>query len=231
MKQYTPEEIQAKFDSLPKMIQDAITSTNVNMQIEAIGKKYDLKIDQIGELVDQVGLVMIGLERSADFVGTMSARLSISKDVAYKIAEDINHEIFASIRDYMEDSLKAREEDNLRKMNDISAIEQAGDFSIEKNGFGHIDDSGHDIGAEQEQVPDAQPKPNKEETLSEIENPTPTPSIPMNRPLTTKTEPLIDQLLSQPMAQTEQKSVEDKTLRPPAPPQNPKSADLYREKL
>ena len=201
MKQYTPEEIQAKFDSLPKMIQDAITSTNVNMQIEAIGKKYDLKIDQIGELVDQVGLVMI------------------------------DHEIFASIRDYMEDSLKAREEDNLRKMNDISAIEQAGDFSIEKNGFGHIDDSGHDIGAEQEQVPDAQPKPNKEETLSEIENPTPTPSIPMNRPLTTKTEPLIDQLLSQPMAQTEQKSVEDKTLRPPAPPQNPKSADLYREKL
>lgn len=101
MKQFTAEEIQKKFDSLPKILQEAVTSSEMNEKIESIGKRHNLLIDQIGELVDQVGLVMLGLEKGLNFVNNLSEALSISRYDAQSIADEVNTEVFTSIKNSM----------------------------------------------------------------------------------------------------------------------------------
>ncbi len=101
MKQFTSGEIQERFEKLPEEVQKAVTSSDVNAKIEAIGKKYQLHVDQLGELVDEVGLVMLGLQKSSFFTEDLCSRLSISRDVARSIGSDINEDIFSLIKAHL----------------------------------------------------------------------------------------------------------------------------------
>ena len=68
MKQFTSEEIQAQFEKLPKNVQEALTSTDVNDKVKSIAEKYNLHMDQLTELVDEVGIIMLGLQKPSLFV-------------------------------------------------------------------------------------------------------------------------------------------------------------------
>ena len=135
MRKFTAQEIQGKFDKLPEEVREAITSAEVNEKIEAIGKKNGLLIDQMGELADEVGLVMLGLSRSNDFVNNIISRCSVSRKVAGETAKDINDEVFGSIREHMRKLEMGTETENgTRGGNpEIMAVEQAGDFEILEN--------------------------------------------------------------------------------------------------
>ncbi len=143
MTQYTAEEIQEQFKKLPREVQQAVTSVEVNKKVEAIAKKHGLLIDQIGELVDEVGLTMIGLNKSRDFVNNVIARCSIRKAEAETIAEEVNGEVFGSIRKYLQEmentadsGYSSSESENMRMEQagkDISALESAGQFEVIKD--------------------------------------------------------------------------------------------------
>ncbi len=134
---HTAEQIQEKFEQLPTEVKEAIASSEVNQKIRAIGEKHSLHIDQIGELVDETGLVMLGLEKSTDFIDHISNRCSIDKKSAQEIAQEINTEVFGSIRKHLQeggDIFKTNEEplvSRLQHASKISAVEQAGGFKIE----------------------------------------------------------------------------------------------------
>ncbi len=136
MKLFTANEIQAQFEKLPKEVQTAITSTEINDKIEALAKKHNLLIDQTGELVDEIGLTMMGLSKSADFVDHIITRCSINRKNAEDIATDINREIFDSIRQHMRQIEEKVEREEIKPQNinqaenDNSALERAGDFEI-----------------------------------------------------------------------------------------------------
>lgn len=104
MKEFSPEQIQDYFERLPKLMQEAVTSVETYESIENIGKKYNLMVDEIGELIDQVGLVLIGLEKPSNFVNDICDRLSIKRSEAQMIADDLNREVFAQIRMRMRES-------------------------------------------------------------------------------------------------------------------------------
>lgn len=134
MRQFTADEIQEQFEKLPADVQAAVTSTEVNDKIEAIAKKYNLLIDQTGELVDEIGLAMLGLVRSGDFVEHLISRCSISRKAALEIAEDVNTDVFSTIKKYMRE-LEEKHNINVSEYNresDISALEQIGGFEILK---------------------------------------------------------------------------------------------------
>jgi len=113
---YTQEQLQEAYRKLPKDIQDAIFSVDVAEAIKAIGEKYKLMIDKIGELADETGLVMLGFTHPSQFVSHLADRLEIDKTIAKEIAEEINLKVFSPIRE------------NLKKIHGMKeeATEEAG---------------------------------------------------------------------------------------------------------
>lgn len=173
MQDFTPEQLKEKFDQLPPQMQEAISSPEMLDAVKSIAQKHNLMIDQTGELVDQIVLIMLGLARSANFVSDASRRLSISEEQAKAIATDINAEIFDTLKAAMragEERVKAQE----FKESNTSSLEKAGGFTIEKEaGLEH----------EAASVPTY-----KADALKSIQDKEP------------YTEPLVDQLLKGPAA-------------------------------
>ena len=62
------EELQQKLKNLPQNLQDAIFSEDVANKIMAIGKKYSLAIDGIGDLNDETMNVIAGITHPRDYV-------------------------------------------------------------------------------------------------------------------------------------------------------------------
>ncbi len=245
MKQFTSEEIQNQFEKLPAELQAAVTSPEIHDKIEAIGKRHNLMIDQMGELVDEIGLILLGLEKSSDFVSHASQKLNISSKAALLLAKDINSEVFDSIKDLLrkvEAEIPAEEsETQENREQTVASIEHAGNFSIEKDDS--VETNGNGVTSA-----------DRAKILNDLENPparagatTSNFSVPIvsgskstsgsGTAPENYTEPLVDYLLSNPIAQSEKKViVETKDTVPqakiaPAMPVAPKKQgpDPYRE--
>jgi hypothetical protein len=203
-RQFTAEEIQAQFEKLPAEVQKAVTSASMHDAIVMIAKNHSLHIDQEGELVDLVGLIMLGLSPSKDFVRNFSGSTGVDTATASAIATEINKEIFDKIRS----SMRAIEEDvggiPDEKPKTLSDLERIGGFDMEQSTDSSVDQGSGNMES-------------KQDILDSIENPTPA----------NYTEPLIDHLLSGPVVTIEQKT---QAIPKPVPqPPKPKGPDLYRE--
>jgi len=128
MNELTPEQIQERFNKLPAELQSVLQSEEILNKLRGIGADEDLHIDQIGDLVDQVVLILLGFAKSSNFVSDTSVRLSIDADKTRRIAEKINKEVFESIKQHMINQDKP--EDLPAKAPHITALERAGDFEI-----------------------------------------------------------------------------------------------------
>ena len=210
MTKYTAEQIQARFEQLPKEVKDAITSTDIHDELISIAKKNNLRIDQEGDLIDQVGLVMLGLSPSKEFVKNVSNELNVNAKIASDIAEDINEKIFAKIKKSM---MQIQENEN-RLVTDstISDLERVGGFTVEPQqgnddrGTDHIE--------------------SKARLIDGIENP---PAVEIDNVSSSKTntEPFIDHLLSAPVVTVEKKSEVTASKIPP----KPVKSDPYKEPI
>src|SRR3989344_3565063 len=99
---YTKEQLGEKFGQLPENVQDAIIAVETADIVHDIGTKYALHIDQIGELADEIGLVMLGLTHPNDFVTHIIARLGLDRVIAEAMARDVNEQIFLKIRESLQ---------------------------------------------------------------------------------------------------------------------------------
>ena len=88
-----------RYRDLPEDIQQALFSSATSDAILAIGKKNELAIDKIGELVDETGLVMLGITPPSDYVKNLVNRLSVPQEKAKAIAEEINQKVFQPVRE------------------------------------------------------------------------------------------------------------------------------------
>lgn len=110
---YTLEQIEEKYRQLPEAVKEAMYSVETSDQIMALGKKYNLHIDQIGLLAEETGLVMLGLTPYYQLVDNIQKKLGLSRTVAEDITIDVNTEIFLPIREFLQRgtaSLPGREE-------------------------------------------------------------------------------------------------------------------------
>ena len=81
------------------LIVKTMSSIGTYSKLESIGEKYNLMIDQIGQLEIDTRMVMIGKIKSDDFVDTIAKNLEIPRETAQKIAVDINNEILMTVRE------------------------------------------------------------------------------------------------------------------------------------
>jgi len=97
--QPSPQDVEERYKTLPEDIQAAIVDESVSYNIEQLGIKYNLRVDKIGDLVDEVGLVMLGFKKSSDFIKSLSKRLEVDRETAESLAVDVDNEVFKKIRE------------------------------------------------------------------------------------------------------------------------------------
>ncbi len=238
MKQFTTEQLQDHFAKLPKDLQEAVSSAEVRDSVEKIGKKYGLHIDQLGEMVDLVGLIMLGLSPSKDFVRNFSQEAGVKTDIATSIAEDINNEVFGKIRSSMQ-AIEAKDEaveaQKTKAEQSITDLERIGGFSIEPS-------TGQDgDGTAPANLPGAEEvDESPDELIAGIENPPPIktsnssfvrPSSPV--PEENHTDIIVDHLLTGPVAAGEQKTIQipEPAKSAPIEPKKPVGPDPYKEPI
>jgi len=107
---YTPQQIQQRFESLPEDIKEAISSIDTTNTILEIGKTNNIQIDEMGELVDETSMVMLGFTKTSDFVSNIESRLGVSKEIAEKLVKEINEKILLKIRESLKKITEEKKE-------------------------------------------------------------------------------------------------------------------------
>ncbi len=198
---------------------------------EKIGNIFGLHIDQIGELDTEIRSILIGKKNSANFIVDIIKNLEINRELADKILIEVNKEIFSTIKLNFQSQTESDE-------SVVSSIENAGNFSIEKEEVGKTNGNGVTYADRAKILNDLENPPGRNATASNFSTPivsgskTGSGTAPENY-----TEPLVDYLLANPIAQSEKKIVvETKDTVPqakiaPTTPVVPKKQgpDPYRE--
>jgi len=99
---------------------DSVTIYNI---CEKIGTSYGLHIDQIGELDAQIRAILRGKARPDTFTKDIQELLGIDQNLAQELTEEINKQVFQDIKSSLGE---------IPRQKTISAVEKAGDFTIER---------------------------------------------------------------------------------------------------
>ena len=110
MKNFTEEQIAQMYDNLPEDLKEAIFGLEMNEIVEKIGRENQLNIEQIGDLANETGMVMLGVTHPNEFIGNLADRLEADKEKARIIAQEINEQIFKPVRESLRKIHNMREE-------------------------------------------------------------------------------------------------------------------------
>ena len=108
MDQDLTQRIKARLEELPEDIRKAVQSADVDKKIQEIGAKNALHLDQIGNLGDEVYMVMLGFTDPAEFAENLAKELNVPKEKAEAIAKDIGTALFIPIRESMQQFMEER---------------------------------------------------------------------------------------------------------------------------
>lgn len=120
------EQLKEQFKSLPKVVQDAITSADVAKHMRELADMHKLHLDQWESLENEVMLTLLGIQPIADIQKNIKNEVGLTDEVASALAADISKIVFEPIRAELERSL-----DNPQAVNvQVSAVEEVGRQAI-----------------------------------------------------------------------------------------------------
>jgi seryl-tRNA synthetase len=99
---YTKEQYREQYKILPPIIRDFMESEETANKILRIGEKYNLHIDQLNILNEEVASILYGLEKISNFHSNLQKYLGVSEDIANLITYDLNQQIFSKIREELQ---------------------------------------------------------------------------------------------------------------------------------
>lgn len=115
--QYTEEQIQNKFDNLPKDVREVISSTDTTNKIIDIAQHYKIHIDKIEQIVSEITLFMLGLEKLDSLKSNLRDKTGMSRELIDAVIKDIDEQVFSNIRTSIRQIQLVKEEekpDNVR---------------------------------------------------------------------------------------------------------------------
>jgi len=129
MANYTYEQLQERFKSLPEAVQDALTSVETVDIMTDIEQKFKLHIDQIGVLAEEAGALMLGFSKPADFIPTIALKMRIPQIQARSIATELNEKLFTPIKEHLKEvhhikSTDHHKEDGPKRSDSNNAFDQ-----------------------------------------------------------------------------------------------------------
>lgn len=96
---YTSKDIENRIKSLPQDIQNAVLDAKLPEKLNAIGLGHGLHVDQIGTLMDDVNMVMLGLISPDSFNSAIMKELNLPAEKANALVVDVNEQILRPIRE------------------------------------------------------------------------------------------------------------------------------------
>lgn len=164
--QYTQEELEARYNSLPEYVRLLISAPETVDKIIQIGDRNGLLLDKIDVLNEIVGNILMGITPPKNFVPELVSQ-GVPEKIANKVRDDINAEILSNVK------ISGTDQKADDRTSSVNSIEKVGDFEIIEADIPEerLGDSG-----------------TRSDMLSAIENPPPVKMSPAK-------EPLVDQLL------------------------------------
>ena len=98
MKEIKLEDILKKTSELPEEIKAILFGEEISETIQEIGNKHKLMIDQLGDLADEINLVVLGFTAATEFKNSLQERLGVDAATSSGLADEINKMIFQKIR-------------------------------------------------------------------------------------------------------------------------------------
>lgn len=94
--------MQESFNKLPRAVQDAITSADVEKHLRELSDKHKLHLDQWTLLENEVMLTLLGIEPIANLASNIQSEVGVDSATAIAIAADVSQIVFAPIRGELE---------------------------------------------------------------------------------------------------------------------------------
>lgn len=121
--------IKQRFAKLPPVVQQAITSADVQQKLRALADRHKLHVDQWENLENQVLLTLLGINRSEDLEAKIRSEVGVSPEEAASLGSDIAEIVFEPIRQELERQLS--HPDAVAKVE--SGVEQMRDSILAEN--------------------------------------------------------------------------------------------------
>jgi hypothetical protein len=97
--------IRERFAALPQVVQNAITSADVQKHLRSLAEKHKLHLDQWETLENEVHMTLLGIKPSDQLVDNIQSEVGVDNTVARSLAADISNEVFEPIRAELERQL------------------------------------------------------------------------------------------------------------------------------
>ncbi len=94
-----------RFATLPKVVQDAITSADVQKHMRDLAEGHKLHVDQWQVLENNVMLTLLGFQPVAELPTRLEKDLNVTAEVATELSQSVSDIVFKPIRGEMERSL------------------------------------------------------------------------------------------------------------------------------
>jgi hypothetical protein len=100
------KEMQERFKQLPKVVQDAITSAEVEKRLRELANTHKLHLDQWTALENEVTLALLGFEPVENLPMSIQSEVGVDSTTAAAIAGDVSKIVFEPIRAELERNLE-----------------------------------------------------------------------------------------------------------------------------
>jgi len=121
------EKLAARFKELPKPVQNAITSADVEKHMRELADTQKLHLDQWDALENEVMLALLGFQPVEDLEKNIKSEVGVSDDVAKELATQVSKIVFEPIRGELERQLSHPQ----AKAVEVSGVEQAAKDAIQ----------------------------------------------------------------------------------------------------
>jgi len=98
MSEFTREQLLIQFKRMPEETKEAITSFENAQAIKEISDKNNLHVDQMGELAEEVGLILLGLTKIYILPSRLTRALNIDRNQTNQIITDLNDKLFSKLQ-------------------------------------------------------------------------------------------------------------------------------------
>lgn len=104
------QSLAARFKELPKVVQDSITSADVEKHLRELADTNKLHLDQWELLENDVMLTLLGVHRPEELAENLKNDLGVTDELARTLAADISEIVFEPIRAELERELAPSEQ-------------------------------------------------------------------------------------------------------------------------
>jgi hypothetical protein len=100
------DAIKERFKILPKVVQSAITSADIEKHLRELADTHKLHLDQWQLLENQVMLALLGIHETKDLEKNIENEVGVAHDIAVALTVDISRIVFEPIREELERQLE-----------------------------------------------------------------------------------------------------------------------------